>query len=100
MILLRGDFNGLWPTDDGETLLCLSHRETVQSWNGEDLEPAEGMEAIAMDEDTDRDGNRDDLVAQGIVIRSPEWLQCRGSKWSLRIDENGIRNQSKIPVVS
>jgi hypothetical protein len=39
---------------------------------------------------------RDDLVASGVVVPSPEWLQCRGSKWVLRIDGGGVRNESEL----
>ena len=99
MILIRGDFNGAWGTEDGGTLLCLTHHQTLRGWNGGDVVPEEGVMAIAMEEDTDQDGNRDDLIAQGIVIPSPDSLQCRGSKWCLQIDENGIRHQSELPQV-
>lgn len=50
-----------------------------------------------MEEDSDEHGNRDNSVARGIVIRSPEWLQCRGSKWSLDLDGRGIYHESDFP---
>jgi hypothetical protein len=49
----------------------------------------------AFDEDADEHGNRDDLIATGAVEVSPPWLQCRGSTWVLRIDENGVRHESE-----
>ena len=55
-----------------------------------------GMVITAFDEDVDDRGKRDDLLATGIVERLPEWLQCQGSKWALRIDANGVRNESGI----
>lgn len=54
------------------------------------------MVVTAYDEDIDEHGERDDLVARGTVEPSPGWLQCKGSRWILRIDENGVRHQSDI----
>jgi len=88
---LRADFNGLF-----REVLCLSHEETCKDENGNDVQLHEGMEVIAFDEDLDANNNRDDLVAKGIVERPPEWLKCRGSKWVLRIDKDGVRNESEI----
>jgi hypothetical protein len=56
----------------------------------------EGMTVTAFDEDVDENGKRDDLLASGTVEKSPEWLRCRGSKWVLRIDENGVRHESDL----
>ena len=50
----------------------------------------------AYDEDADANGHRDDLMATGVVEPSPDWLQCRGSKWSLRLDGNRVRSESEI----
>jgi hypothetical protein len=38
----------------------------------------------------------DDLIATGTVEPSPEWLQCRGSRWILRIDKYGVRHESDV----
>jgi hypothetical protein len=54
------------------------------------------MKVTATDDDLNDSGERDDLVASGIVEPSPEWLQCNGSKWVLRIDANGVRHESDI----
>jgi hypothetical protein len=54
------------------------------------------MLATAYDEDVDEHGNRDDLIASGIVEPSPKALRHRGSKWILRIDQNGVRHQSDL----
>ena len=54
-----------------------------------------GMILTAFDEDADEHGNRDDLVATGTVEPSPDWLRCRGSKWVLRTDENGVKSESQ-----
>lgn len=58
------------------------------------------MVVTAFDVDEDEEGRRDDLIATGLVEASPDWLGCRGSKWSLRIDEHGVRHESEIPKES
>ena len=57
----------------------------------------EGMVVTAFDEDVDDDGKPDKLLASGTVERSPAWLRCNGSRWVLRIDENGVRHESDLP---
>lgn len=76
-IRVYADFNGLF----GD-LLCLSHEETCVDESGAVLQLSPGMNLTAF---------QDELVASGIVERSPDWLQCRGSKWALRIDKDGVR---------
>ena len=88
---LSADFNGLF----GD-LLCLAHSDVCPDENGVEVLLQENMIATAYEEDEDVDGRRDDLVATGVVQRSPEWLSCRGSVWCLKIDENGVRHQSQI----
>jgi len=88
---VRADFNGLF----GE-LLCLSHGATCVDETGAALELRSGMVVTAFDEDTDEHGHPDDLLATGIVEPSPDWLQCKGSRWVLRIDRNGVRHQSDV----
>jgi hypothetical protein len=88
---VRGDFNGLF----GD-VLCLSHEATCLVEDGTRVILAAGMKLTAFDEDLDENGNRDDLIANGIVDVSPEWLQCKGSKWILRIDENGVYHDSDL----
>jgi hypothetical protein len=88
---LRADFNGLF----GE-FLCLSHRETCVGVDGADVIVSEGMMVTAFDDDVDDDGNPDDLIATGRVERPPNWLQCNGSRWALRIDSKGVRHESDV----
>ena len=90
-IRLQSDFNGLF----GEWL-CLSHAETCLDANGEQVEVREGMTATVFDEDVDDDGNPDNLIATGTVQRPPDWLQCAGSRWALKIDGNGVRHESDL----
>jgi hypothetical protein len=88
---LRADFNGLF----GD-LLCLSHEDTCRDEHGAPVAVRAGMIVVAFDEDANEHGNRDDLVASGTVEPAPDWLSCRGSRWVLRIDENGVRNESDL----
>ena len=53
------------------------------------------MVATAFDEDANDRGERDDLVASGFVEPVPEWLQCKGSKWILKIDQDGVHHASE-----
>jgi hypothetical protein len=88
---VRADFNGLF----GE-LLCLSHKDTCEDANGNLVTLQAGMVLTAFDEDSDEHGNRDDLIATGTVEHSPWRLRCNGSRWALRIDQNGVRHESDL----
>jgi hypothetical protein len=85
------DFNGLFGN-----LLCISHSDSAPDENGARVELREGMVVTAFMEDEDTAGVRDDLLATGIVERAPEELRCLGSRWVLRIDSAGVRNQSQV----
>lgn len=88
---LQADFNGLFGT-----FLCLSHGETCRADTGAEVTLRDGMVLTAFDEDTDDRGKRDDLIATGNVEPSPDWLQCKGARWVLRIDENGVQHTSDV----
>jgi hypothetical protein len=79
-IRVRADFNGLF-----SELLCLSHNDSCMDANGNVVSLHEGLMLTAFDEDLDEQGNRDDLIVSGTIERSPDWLQCRGSRWVLRM---------------
>ena len=79
-------------------MLCLSHRETCVGEKGQDVVVNEGMKVTAFDEDVGDDGNPDNLIASGVVERPPEWLLCNGSRWVLRIDQNGVRHESDLQL--
>jgi hypothetical protein len=89
---LRADFNGL---SQGGTILCLSHGDTCPDENGNEAPLHAGMVVTAFELNHEGDV-RDDIIATGTVEPSPEWPQCRGSWWVLRIDENGVRYESDI----
>lgn len=86
---IRADFNGLLE----RRLLCLAHEDRVEDAKGNPIALREGMAVSAFDDDADEHGKPCWLVASGSVERSPEYAQCRGSKWSLRIDDRGIRRE-------
>lgn len=88
---LRADFNGLF----GD-VLCLSHTDTAPDETGREVQLLEGMVVTAFDEDADEQGRMDALVASGIVIASPAWMKCNGSRWALQIDGLGVRHESEI----
>ena len=89
-VRLRADFNGLF----GD-ILCLSHEDTCANDAGEVVRLQSGMIVTVFEEDADETGNRDDVVATGVVEQAPEWLQCKGSKWILRVDRHGVRHESE-----
>lgn len=88
---LRGDFNGLF-----DEILCLSHSDTCLDENGMEVQLREGLIVTAFEEDADEHGNRDDIIARGMVEPAPDWLRSHGSKWILRVDENGVRHESDL----
>jgi hypothetical protein len=88
---VRADFNGLF----GE-ILCISHEDTCEDSAGNSVTLRAGMLLTVFDEDVDENGNRDDLIATGTVEPSPHWLQCKGSRWALKIDQSGVRHESDV----
>jgi hypothetical protein len=86
------DFNGF--LEPG--LLCLAHSEAVKDASDRTVVLREGMVVTAFDLDADDDGKPDRILATGTVERSPEYAQCRGSVWSLRVDSVGVQWESKL----
>jgi|HubBroStandDraft_6_1064221.scaffolds.fasta_scaffold1263021_1 hypothetical protein len=67
------------------------------SWgSGQPVVVRDGMTITAFDEDVDEDGKPDNLIASRTVERAPRWLNCKGSRWVLRIDNNGVRHESDL----
>ena len=87
---LKADFNGLFGR-----VLCLSHSDFSEDEHGNRVALCAGMHVTAFEFNMEGDV-RDDLVASGIVEPSPDWLRCRGSRWILAIDEDGMRYESEI----
>jgi hypothetical protein len=89
-VKLQADFNGLF----GD-VLCLSHKDSEVDQEGRTVILRSAMSVTAFDEDQDKDGNRVYVVAAGTVEPSPDWLQCKGSRW-VRIDKRGVRHESEL----
>lgn len=88
---LQGDFNGLF----GD-LLCLSHSDNATREDGAQIELREGMDVVAFEKDVDDRGDPAFLVARGKTILSPVELQHAGSRWCLRVDEQGVRHVATV----
>lgn len=86
---LRADFNGAF----GD-VLCLSHSDECLDENGAPVILEAGMVVTAFEDDVDDHGERDNLLATGVVEPAPDRLACRGSRWVLRYDERGVRHES------
>jgi hypothetical protein len=52
------------------------------------------MVVTAFDNDADELGKQDDLFATGVVIPATDSARCRGSKWFLQIDGDGVCHES------
>ena len=87
------DFNGLF----GD-ILCLSHKDTSLCEDGKEVALRTGIELTAYMEDADDNGNPDNIIASGTVEPAPPELQCLGSRWVLRIGENGVRHDSDLKI--
>ena len=85
---MQADFNGRF----GD-LMCPSHEDTCPDDAGNPAVLRAGMVVTAFEPDIE-DGQPADTAATGIVELSPDWLQCAGSRWVLRIDEHGVRHES------
>ena len=88
---VRADFNGVFGN-----LLCLSHAETCLDEHGAVVHLSDGLTLTAYEEDTDDKGKPDRLLAHGSVEPAPEWLQCNGSKWVLKINSKGVFHESEM----
>ena len=89
--MLQTDFNGVF----GD-FLCLSHSHTCIDENGIERSVSAGDIVTAFDHDEDDDGNRDWIIATGVVVPSSEDMACRGSVWAIHIDDNGFRHESDL----
>jgi hypothetical protein len=89
---VQADFNGFL----GNNLLCLAHCDTVVDLSGQIIELRSGLKITVFDDDIDDAGRPDRLVATGVVERSPDSAQCRGSRWALRLAPPGVRHESEL----
>jgi hypothetical protein len=88
----RIDFNERLAPD----LVLLSKGDLREAADGEMVNLIEGMSVLVWDEDFDERGERDDLFANGIVVRNTSSGLSQRVKWCCQIDENGVRHRSDL----
>lgn len=86
------DFNEMVEED----LVLLSQTDVKPDSDGNEVHLYEGHPVYIYEPDCDLDGNRDDLVADGIVERNTHGGWTAAAKWNCRIDHNGIRSASEV----
>lgn len=75
--------------DQGRLLLtCIGTRRDLET---QGVQLQDGLLLHVYSDDLDKDGNRDDLVADGIVR-----FDSDNRRWVLEIDRNGIQNASDL----
>ena len=80
--------------------MCLAHDNVVTNITGQEVHLKAGMVVTAYDEDADEEGKPDKILATGVVEPSPEFAQCRGSIWALRVNESGVQSESKLDEIT
>lgn len=91
----RVDFNEMVEP----SLVLLSPRDTKIDVRGEPVTLTPGMRVLLVMEDTDEHGQRDNLVAGGVVERNAHDDWSRHVKWCCRIDDNGIGHSTADPNI-
>ena len=86
------DFNEMV---DSNTVL-LSVEDTRADASGVIVHLQQGMYVTVYMDDLVEDGNVDNLVANGVVVRNTDRGWAAHVKWCCRIDSDGIRAQSEI----
>ncbi len=87
------DFNEMVESN----LVLLSVGDIMTDSSGEAVSLREGLEVVVYTDDTDDNGNVDNLVANGVVERNTSTTGWAGHvKWCCRIDSSGIRHESAL----
>ena len=79
----------------GANTVLLSANDTKADASGVIVQLQEGMSVTGVMDDLDENGNIDNLVANGIVVRNMVSGWPAHIKWCCRIDTDGIRAQSE-----
>ncbi len=74
---------------DAQRRLILTTLGTIEDLKKQGIDLHEGLRLEVYSDDADDRGNRDDLLAEGIVYRDKEQ-----DRWVLEIDWNAIRHAS------
>jgi hypothetical protein len=76
-------------------LLILAKEDTIIDSHGNEIELFEGKKVAVYEFDLDENDVREDIIASGIVEKNVSDFKAAAKyKWSLRVDENGIRHES------
>ena len=91
--MLYVDFNEILESN----LVLLSAEDTKTDSRGEAVSLHKGLEVIVYMDDTDDNGNADNLMAHGVVERNNSITGWAAHvKWCCRIDSGGIRHESEL----
>ncbi|MHC6202463.1 hypothetical protein ACYULU_04625 [Breznakiellaceae bacterium SP9] len=74
----------------GRNTVMLSQADTKNDFFGNPIILYEGLAVVGYQEDEDIDGNRDDIIMEGICIRN-QTGHFEQVKWLLKADEKGIQ---------
>jgi hypothetical protein len=77
-------------------LVLLSKEDTKRDSRNNIIPLYEGLLIYVYDENTDNNGNRDNLIAEGVVERNNTSSWGKNAKWCCRINEKGIQRESEI----
>jgi|AraplaF_Cvi_mTSA_1032040.scaffolds.fasta_scaffold07011_1 hypothetical protein len=77
-------------------IVLLSREDVKIDRNGNEVFLEEGLKVTVYMDDLDDNGNVDDLIANGTVVKNTGNNWARHVKWCCLIDSDGIRLQSEI----
>jgi len=77
-------------------LVLLSKEDARRDSHNNLISLYEGLLIYVYDDNTDNNGNRDNLVAEGVVERNNTLSWGKNAKWCCRINEKGIQRESEI----
>jgi len=86
------DFNEMLERD----LVLLSKDDSKSDSEGNLIEMVEGTTVHIYENDTDRHGNPDYMIASGVIERNTAVGWSSNVPWCCRIDENEIRHASEV----
>ncbi|MFA9392036.1 MAG: hypothetical protein ACERKD_19660 [Prolixibacteraceae bacterium] len=85
------DFNEMLEDD----LVRLSDTDFIPNSRGKVVTLKEGMKVKIYADDLSSCGDKDNLIADGVVELNTHEIWCGESKWNCRIDSSGIYNESQ-----
>ena len=89
------DFNEIFYDKNGNAEVRLSLTDKKTDKDGNQILLYEGMLISVFEPDIDADGQRDNLIASGVVTKFTAEHIPHG-QWCCKIDENGIRHESDL----